>query len=227
MNNKGLKTLFARNWKTFGGMLLIVLAVLLADFLVGLQQDSIIRGREARIKRLEEQAFRMVSVDIRNITENPRISETGTYTAVIRIDNVGDEPVYLSHPSAKAYIQTGTISWTEIPADDVKGEPQKQVYKLEQGTLLIRKTLTVQRSLPYNRYLIPKYMHVRLTITMLVLPESGFREGEVVERKSDTYVYLKPYWVSEREIAQVIDFGETKVPTYMPISGFRNWSTAR
>ncbi|MCL5024691.1 MAG: hypothetical protein M1497_15255 [Nitrospirae bacterium] len=216
-----------RNRRTLFALGGIVLLVIFADLYVGRQQEAIIKEKEARIKRLEEQAFRMVSVDIRDITETGRIAETGRYEAILRVDNVGDEPVYLSHPHVKAYIQTGTISWTEVPVEDKAGEKQEQIYKIEQGTLLFRKILTVVRNLPYNRYLIPKYMHVRFYITLFVLPESGFKEEEVVERKSDTYIYLKPYWIAEREIAHAIDFGQTKVPIYMPISAFRNWNQAR
>ncbi len=205
----------------------IILAVLLADLYVGRWQETIIKEKEAAIKRLEEQAFRMLSVDIRDITEADGIAQTGRYEAIIRIDNVGDEPAYLTHPSVKAYIQTGAISWTEMPVAEKAGEKQEQVYKIEEGHLLFRKILTVPRNLPYNKYLIPKYMHVRFYITMYVLPESGFKEGEVVERKSDSYVYLKPYWISVQEIAQTIDFGETKIPVYMPISAFRNWSQVK
>ena len=58
---------------------------------------------------------------------------------------------------------------------------------------------------------------------MYVLPESGFKEGEVAERRSSTHVYLKPYYISDDEIREVIDFGDTKVPAYMPITAFRNW----
>jgi len=205
----------------------IILAVLLVDMLVGQWQESIIKGKEATIKRLEAQAFRMLSVDIRDITETTGITRTGRYEAIIRIDNVGEESAYLTHPSVKAYIQTGAISWTEVPVADKPGEKQEQVYKIADGSLLFRKILTVSRHLPYNKYLIPKYMHVRFYITMDVLPESGFKEGEVVERKSDIYVYLKPYWISTQEIARAIDFGETKIPVYMPISAFRNWNDVK
>jgi hypothetical protein len=213
-----------RNRRALASLVGIILLVICADLYVGRRQEAIIREREAKIKRLEEQAFRMVSVDIRDITETGRIGETGRYEVVLRIDNVGDEPVYFSHPDVKAYIQTGTISWTEVPVEDKAGEQKEQVYKIEKGTLLFRKILTVVHGLPYNRYLIPKYMHVRFYINMFIIPESGFREGEVVERKSDTYVYLKPYWISKGEIAKAIDFGDTRVPTYMPISSFRNWN---
>jgi len=205
----------------------IIFAVLLADLYVGRWQETIIREKEAAIKRLEEQAFRMLSIDVRDIIEDVGIARTGRYVATIRIDNVGEEPAYLTHPVVKAYIQTGAISWTEIPITEKTGEKQEQVYRIEEGHLLFKKVLTVPRSLPYNKYLIPKYMHVRFYITMYVLPESGFKEGEVVERKSDSYVYLKPYWISMQEIARAIDFGETKIPIYMPISAFRNWSQVK
>jgi len=202
----------------------IIVVLLLADIVAGRWQESIIRGKEAAIKRLEVQAFRMLSVDVRDITETAGITRTGRYELLIRVDNIGEEPAYLTHPSVKAYIQTGTISWTEVPVAEKAGEKQEQVYKIAEDHLLFRKILTVSRRLHYNKYLIPKYMHVRFYITMDVLPESGFKEGEVVERKSDIYSYLKPYWISRREIAKAIDFGDTKIPVYMPISSFRNWN---
>jgi hypothetical protein len=201
-----------------------ILAVLAADIYIGHRQETFLREREAKIKRLEEQAFRMLSVDIRDIVETAGISQTGHYEAVIRIDNVGEEPAYLTHPSVKAYVQIGTISWTEVSVSENARAKQEQIYKIEARPLLFRKILTIPRNLPYNKYLIPKYMHVRFYVTMYVLPESGFHEGEVVERKSDTYVYLKPYWISAQEIAHAIDFGRTKIPVYMPISAFRNWN---
>jgi hypothetical protein len=224
MKNRAGILAVLKSRKMFFAIVAIILAVLAIDMYVGHRQELVIREKEAAIKRLEDQASRMLSVDIRDITETYGIAQTGRYEATIRIDNVGEEPAYLTHPLVKAYIQTGTISWTEVPVADKAGEKQEQVYKIEEGHLLFKKILTVTRRLPYNKYLIPKYMHVRFYITMDVLPESGFKEGEVVERKSDIYVYLKPYWISAQEIAQAIDFGQTKIPIYMPISAFRNWA---
>jgi hypothetical protein len=224
MKNKTETLAFLGKRKIFVTVAAVIVALLIIDILVGRWQESIIRKKEATIKRLEEQAFRMISVDIRDIAEDGGIAKTGHYAAIIRIDNVGSEPAYLTHPLVRAYIQTGTISWTEVPVAEMAGQKQEQVYKIKEGHLLFKKTLTVPRSLPYNKYLIPKYMHVRFYITMNVIPESGFKEGEVVERKSDIYVYLKPYWITTQEIAEAIDFGKTKIPVYMPISAFRNWS---
>jgi hypothetical protein len=202
----------------------IILIIFLVDYYVGKKQDEIIKAKEAKIERLEEQASYMLSADIRDIQETVDIEMSEKYEVTLRIDNVADEPVYISHPYVKALVQTGKISWTEVSVKDKK-EKNDQVYKIEEeGQSVFRKIVTISRDIPYNEYLIRKYMHIRFYIFMYVLPESGFKEGEVAERRSSTYVYLKPYYISDDEIREVIDFGDTKVPSYMPITAFRNWT---
>lgn len=202
----------------------IILTIFVVDYFVSKRQQAIINEREARIKRLERQAFYMLSAEVRDIEETGDISKTEKYEATLRIDNVADETAYISHPHVKAYIQTGEFSWTEVPVQDKEPGKAEQVYRIEpEGQVIYKKLVTINRAIPYNRYLMPRYMHVRFYISMYVLPESGFKEGEVVERRSSTYVYLKPYYISEKEIREVIDFGETKVPVYMPITAFRKW----
>ena len=201
-----------------------VIIGLVIDYYVGEKQEAGIRAREAKIKRLQEQAFYMLSVDVRDIRETKDIRKSWKYIATIRIDNVADEPVYIDYPEVRAFMQVGTISWREIPVADAGLEKKEQMYKLDTGPHRFHRILTIDPKIPYNRYLIPKYMHIRFLVRMSVLPESGFKEGEVFERKSDTYVYLKPFWITEREIREVMDWGDTKVPVYMPITGFRNWN---
>lgn len=208
--------------------LILLLGILLAgvalDYFVGVRQEEIIRTREAKIKKLEKQAFYMLSVDVRDIQETEDIRKSGQYAATIRIDNVADEPVYIDYPEVRAFMQVNTISWLEVPVAHGNAEKKEQMYKLDTGSHSFQRILTIDPKIPYNRYLIPKYMHIRFIIRMSVLPESGFKEGEVFERKSETYVYLKPFWITAKEISAVIDFGDTKVPVYMPITGFRNWN---
>ena len=188
-------------------------------------KKTIIRERDAKIKRLEKQAFYMLSTDIRDIQETENIETSHKYEALLRIDNVADEPVFISHPYVKAFVQTGKISWTEVPVREKENNNIEQMYKIEEeGQSVFKKIITVSRDLPYNEHLIRKYMHVKFYIVMYVLPESGFKEGEVVERRSSTHVYLKPFYVSNEEIREVIDFGDTKVPVYMPITSFRKWT---
>jgi hypothetical protein len=194
------------------------------DYYVGGQQDAIIKAREERLKQLEQQAFYMLSVDVRDIRETGDIRKSWKYAATIRIDNVDEEPVYISYPEVRAFIQIGTIAWTEIPVNDEAADRQEQMYKLDSGPHRFQRILKIDPEIPYNRHLIPKYMHIKFLVRMSVLPESGFKEGEIFERKSETYVYLKPFWISEKEIAAAIDFGDTRVPVYLPITGFRNWN---
>ncbi len=202
----------------------IIVVVLITDFFIGKRQQAIIDERETKIKRLERQAFYMLSAEIRDIKETDNIKKTGRYEALLRIDNVANEPVYISHPHIKAYIQTGEISWSEVPVQDTEPHKTRQVYKIEpESYIFYKKWITVNRSIPYNKNLLPEYMHVRFHISMYVLPESGFKGDDVVERKSTTYVYLKPYFVSDKEIRKAIDFGDTKVPVYIPITAFRIW----
>lgn len=211
------------NRVTLASLIGIILILLIIDYFVGKKQDETLRAKEAKIERLVEQAHYMLSADIRDIQETEDIELSERYEVILRIDNVADEPVYISHPFVKALVQTGKISWTEVPVKDKK-EKNDQVYKIkEDGQSVFRKIITISRDIPYNEYLIRKYMHIRFYIFMYVLPESGFKEGEVAERRSSTYVYLKPYYISDDEIREVIDFGDTKVPTYMPITAFRNW----
>lgn len=202
----------------------IVLIGLTIDYFVGERQEAFIRDREAKIKRLETQAFYMLSVDVRDIRETRDIQKSWKYSVTVRIDNVADEPVYINYPQIRAFIQVGTISWVEVPVADEESAKQEQMYKLDTGPHRFERIITIDPKIRYNRYLIPKYIHIKFLVRMSVLPESGFKEGEIFERKSETYVYLKPFWISEKEISEAIDFGDTKVPVYMPITGFRNWS---
>ena len=111
-----------------------------------------------------------------------------------------------------------------MPVNDKENEKREQIYKVNQeGRMLFKKILTISHNIPYNQYLMPKYMHIRFDISMFVLTESSFKSEEVVERRASTYCYLKPYYISDNEIRKVIDFGDTKVPAYMPITVFRNW----
>lgn len=226
MSEIGMRRMLSLLWTRKAVALLLgtVVIALAIDHYVGERQEAAIAARDARIKQLEKQAFYMLSVDVRDIRETPDIRRSWKYIATVRIDNIADEPVYIDYPEIRAFIQTGTISWMEIPVTDLEGQKREQMYRLDSGAHRFERTLTINPDIKYNRYLIPKYMHIRFMIRMSVLPESGFKEGEIFDRKNDTYVYLKPFWISEREIRESIDFGDTKVPVYMPITGFRNWN---
>ncbi len=200
--------------KTIIIIIAVLCAVFLADYYVGYRQDSIIREKEAKKERLEKLAFFMVFPDIHDAWDIKNQQEQ--YEAVIKVDNVADEPVYVTHPRVTAYVQTGTY-WTEVPTSEKEGTKKEQVYRLENGTHLYHYVVSIDRKIKYTFYLMYGYMHVRFHISLFVLPESAFKEEEVIERYTDVYIYLKPFFISDEDILSQVDFADNNVPIMIPM----------
>lgn len=192
----------------------VLCAVFLADYYIGHKQESIIREKEAKKERLEKLAFFMIFPDIHDAWDSKKQPEK--YEAIIKIDNVADEPVYVTHPQIRTYVQTGTY-WAEVPTSEKEGTKKEQIYKLETGTHLYKYTVSIDRSIKYTHYLMYGYMHVRFHISLFVLPESAFKEEEVIERYTDVYIYLKPFFLSDQDILAQVKFADNKVPVMIPM----------
>ena len=203
-----------RKKKLIISILGIVLLFLVADYLVGMKEASIIREKEIKKEKLEKLAFYLIVPDIEDAGDIK--GAPGQYKVVIRIDNLADEPVYITYPRAIAYVQTGTF-WTEVPIREGEKVADEQVIKLEPGSHRYRKIVTIDRSIKYTFYQMYGYMHVRVRVAMFVLPESAFKEEEVIDRYSDNYMYLKPYYITDREIARQVKFPDNNVPTMIPM----------
>ena len=193
------------------GILLLIFAI---DYYVGWKQEAIIKEKEAKKERLEKLAFFMIFPDIHDAWDVENKPEN--YEAVIKVDNVADEPVYVTYPRVKTYVQTGTF-WTEVPIQDKEATQKEQIYKLEPGQYLYKYITTIDRKIKYTEYLMFGYMHVRFHISLFVLPESAFKEEEVVERYTDVYIYLKPFFMSDREILAQVQFPDDNVPVMIPM----------
>jgi hypothetical protein len=204
----------AKKRKTILIILGIILVIFSVDFYIGKKQDAIIRAKEAKKEELKKLANYMVLPDIHDAWDISNKPEK--YEAVIKIDMVADEPVYVTHPRVMTYIQTGTL-WTEIPAEDKDYEKKEQIYKLETGQYLYRYIITIDRNIKYAHYLVYGYMHVRFHISLFVLPESAFKEEEVVERYTDVYIYLKPFYMNDEEILAQVEFVDNNVPVMIPM----------
>ena len=204
----------AKKSKTILIILGIILIIFSVDFYIGKKQYAIIREKEAKKEELQKLANYMVLPDIHDAWDIDNKPEK--YEAVIKIDMVADEPVYVTHPRVMTYIQTGTL-WTEIPAEDKENEKKEQIYKLETGQYLYRFIITIDRNIKYTYYLMYGYMHVRFHISLFVLPESAFKEEEVAERYTDVYIYLKPFYVSDGEILAQVEFVDNNVPVMIPM----------
>lgn len=203
-----------RKKKPLAVVLCICATLFLGDYYIGQKQDAIIRERDAKKQRLEKLAFFMIFPDISDAWAIP--GSPGQYEAVLKIDNLADEPVYATYPEVTAYVQSGTF-WTEVPIRDKETEKREQIYKLDKGQHLYKKIVTINRGLKYTFYQMYGYMHVRFHISMFVVPQSVFKEEEVIERVNDVYMYLKPYFITDKDILKQVSFADNKVPTMIPM----------
>jgi len=206
----------------------ILLLFFLVDWYVGSKERAIIREREAERERLEKLAFFMIFPDISDVKDIKDKPER--YEAIIKVENLTDEPVYITHPEVRAYVQTGTF-WTEVPVHEDKDEKKEQIYRIDHGIHFYKKVVTINRNIRYTYYMMPYYMHIRFHISFFVLPESAFKEetgtpksqrllgdpGEVVERYTDVYIYLKPYFVDKELISKELKFPDNNVPVMIPM----------
>jgi hypothetical protein len=201
-------------WKLIAAVVGVVLLFFVADYLVGLKEDAVVKEKEAKKARLEKLAFHMIVPDVEDafIMKGSK----GQYEVVIKVENLTDEPVYITYPQAVAYVQTGTF-WTEVPVREGERKAEEQVIRIDPGLHRYRKIVTIDRSIKYTYYQMFGYMHVRVRISMFVLPESAFKEEEVIDRYSDAYMYLKPYYISDREIARQVKFPDNKIPVMIPM----------
>lgn len=211
---KGSFRKMLRKRKLISIILGITILFIAGDYLIGLKQSSIIKEREAKKERLERLAFYLIVPDIHDARDIKK--SKGDYEAIIKIDNLADEPVYISHPQVITYVQTGTF-WTEVPVREEDGGQREQISRLETGTHFFSRIVTISRDIKYTYYQMFGYMHVRFRISMFVLPESVFKEEEVIERYTDAYIYLKPYYMTDREIARQVMFPDGKIPVMIPM----------
>ena len=207
-----------------GSIVALLTVVILIDYGVGQKQDAIVKEKADRMLQLQKQAFYYISADIRDVGYTPDIESTDDYEVIIRIDNVADEPVYVSHPEAQVYMATSKVSWIELPLIEKPGEPVEQMYKVEEKSIPIKKLFTIDRDIPYlTNNEMGQYIQLKVVIRLNVMPESGFKEGEVVERKAPTFCFVKPYYISREKIREVMEWGETEVPIYLPVTAWRKW----
>jgi putative ABC transport system ATP-binding protein/macrolide transport system ATP-binding/permease protein/lipoprotein-releasing system ATP-binding protein len=122
----------------------------------------------------------------------------------------GEQPIYVMSPDMRAYVQVGK-SWEEVPLTPT-GDEAGGVLKIE-GKHTYR--YVFEARVRNFMQLLPNYMHVRLSETMLVSPSSTPR-GDVFERKDNYYVYLKPFDVSDDTVLKRVKFAG-KPPVWIPM----------
>jgi len=190
-----------------GGAVVFV-CILLVDFGLAKFQETQVRARGARIAKLAEMALSSLQGEVQSVSD----LGDGRYELAVDLSNAtGDEPIYVMSPDMHGYVQVGKV-WQELPLkptdDDASG-----VLKIE-GKHIYR--YVFEARVREFTQLLPNYMHVRFSETMLVSPSSTPKD-DVFERKDNYYVYLKPFDVADDVILRRMKFpGEPPVWIPMP-----------
>jgi ABC-type lipoprotein export system ATPase subunit len=184
----------------FGGILLL-------DFGVAKYQQMRVRERGERLARLADMALSSLQGDIQSVAD----LGDGHYGLTVYLQNVTrDQPIYVMSPDMRAYVQVGK-AWQEVPlrpTDDGAGSvlriDGKHIYHY----------LFDARLQDFTQ-LLPNYMHVRFSDTMLVSP-SSMPKDDVFERRDNYYVYLKPFDITDDVILKRMHF-PGKPPVWIPM----------
>jgi putative ABC transport system ATP-binding protein/macrolide transport system ATP-binding/permease protein/lipoprotein-releasing system ATP-binding protein len=184
-------------------LLLVVLAVAGLNYATAQYQRSRIEEKKTAQQQLEEAALFQLRADIDNIAYGP----DGSYLLTLYLQNVSpDEDLFVLSPSVRGYVQVG-IGWEEMPlglGDDQAARVVRLDGKQRFGFVFRPQAKTFEE-------LLPGYMHVRFTSTMLVSRSSGAKDG-LFERTDDYYVYLKPHNADDEAILR-----KTKYPGKPPL----------
>jgi ABC-type lipoprotein export system ATPase subunit len=187
---------------------IIVAGILLLDFGVGRYQAMQVRERSAQIARLRHMALNGLRGDVQSITE----LGGGRYELTTYLQNVGEgTPIYVMSPDLYAYVQVGS-AWQAVPIERAGEEAP--------GVLLIAGKHTYRHAfearIPSFTQLLPNYMHVRFSATMLVSPGRIPDGDNIFERKDNYYVYLKPFDVADEVVLKRMPFSG-KPPVWIPM----------
>lgn len=185
----------------------VLAAILVGDRAVAKYQQMQLQERGARIAKLADLALSELQSEIQSITD----LGDGRYELAIALFNADNgRPLYVMSPDMRAYVQVGQI-WQEVPLKSADDEPGN-VLKIDD-----RHTYRYHFDAHLREFaqLLPNYMHVRFSATILVSPSSTPKD-DVFERKDNYYVYLKPSDVADETILKRIKFSG-KPPVWIPM----------
>jgi ABC-type lipoprotein export system ATPase subunit len=185
---------------------MILAAILVADFGVEKYQTMRLREHAASQAALQHLALNRLRGDVQSVTD---LGE-GRYELSTYLQNVGGEPIYVMTPQMRAYVQVASL-WQEVPMTAAE-ENATGVTKIDgQQTYRYHFDARVRDF----AQLLPNYMHVRFSGSMLVSP-SSVPNSDVFERKDNYYVYLKPFDVADEIVLRRMRFSG-KPPVWIPM----------
>ena len=178
--------------------LAIFVLILAANKGLDRYQAYAMQERRDKLAVLEELATSTLRGDISSVAT----LGDGRYSVEIFLENSGggNTPIYIMSPSVHAFVQVG-LDWQELPLAP-QGDATASVLKV-----VGRQTYnyTMEARVTKFTQLLPHYMHVRFTNSMLVSPES-VPEDDLFHRKDNYYIYLRPDGIDDATIAKSVKF---------------------
>lgn len=200
----------AELWRTtrsfFVGGASILAIFLAADLGIAKYQKMKILDQEARLAHLANTALSGLQAEVQSVVDRGG----GRYELTVVLSNGGDAPIYVMSPDMHGYVQVAN-AWQEVPLQP-SDSSSSGVSKID-GKRIYR--YVFDGRVKEFTQLLPNYMHVRFSQTMLVSP-SSVPKGDVFERKDNFYIYLKPFDVSDEIVLKRMKFSG-KPPVWIPM----------
>ncbi len=185
----------------------LTLTLVTVNFGVSLLQQRATQERHAARQAGEQAALSQLRADVEDIAFGP----DGTYRLTLYLQNLEPERgLSVTSPAVGVFVQAGG-GWQEVPAHPVGHEEghvvsvggrERFVYSFKPGTMKFEEIL-------------PGYMHVRVTNTMLVSP-GGAPGDELFERSDNYYVWLLPQDADPERVSRLNHFAG-KPPVWIPM----------
>ncbi|WP_026605787.1 ABC transporter ATP-binding protein [Methylocapsa acidiphila] len=181
---------------------------LLGNYSVLRYQHYKIALEQDRLSALEDLATSTLKSEIESISQ----LGDNHYDVTIYLENTsGDKPLYVLEPSVQAFIQVGS-EWREMPLTPID-KATAAVLKV-----VGRQSYHFDLNAKIDKYaqLLPHYMHVRFTNSMLISPESR-PQKELFQRNDNYFIYLKPDNLDDATITKDVRFaGPPPLWIWMP-----------
>lgn len=189
---------------------LIAVLILAVDFMVGYKQNKLLKDRAAMKRKLERLAWYSLESDIKDVTYSGERYRIGLE---YRKNLAAGEDLYVMTPAIRCFVQVGT-QWREVPVHEIGTNPEgAAVIKLAEP-LIVEKLIEV----PFRNFeeVLPGYMHVRVNSVTFVASDVISKE-DIAEKSEDFYIYLKPFFADDKEVARKYRFFDNVVPIWIPM----------
>lgn len=199
-----------KRYKVVVSLAVILLAALTIDYLIGYRQNRLLEGRTALKKKLEKMAWYSLESNIKDVNY---FRERYKLEIEYRKNPSAGEDLYVMTPAIRCFVQVGTL-WKEVPVHDVGTSPQEAAVSKLEKPMIIEKLVEV----PFRNFeqVLPGYMHVRVNSVSYLASEAISKE-DIAEKNEDFYIYLKPYYEDDREVAKKFRFVNDVVPVWIPM----------